>query len=154
MDRPLEDPTTPIEMEPQLLRVRRQTARATGATCALCAAPFAPAAPVWLLLWDGAPACEPCAERALYSSHRYRLSAPCRGCGRPLYQLQGSFRRLECSHRCRTVAYNRRRRAAAAAKREVLCVTCGQPFTPPRASSRYCSNACRQRAYRQRRASH
>src|SRR5216683_1713052 len=117
MDSLLGDRTTLIEIELQLLRVRRQTARATGATCALCAAPLAPAAPVWLLLWDGAPACEPCAERARYSSHQYHPSAPCRGCGRPLYQLQGSFRRLECSNRCRAVAYNRRRRDAAAAQR-------------------------------------
>ena len=30
------------------------------------------------------------------------------------------------------------------------CATCGKPFTPQRAYARYCSNACRQKHYRQR----
>jgi hypothetical protein len=30
------------------------------------------------------------------------------------------------------------------------CEACGQTFVPERRSARYCSNACRQRAYRQR----
>jgi hypothetical protein len=30
------------------------------------------------------------------------------------------------------------------------CSQCGQPYRPQRSDSRYCSNACRQRAYRER----
>lgn len=30
------------------------------------------------------------------------------------------------------------------------CETCGTLFTPPRADGRYCSGACRQKAYRRR----
>jgi hypothetical protein len=30
------------------------------------------------------------------------------------------------------------------------CVTCKEPFTPARSDARYCSPACRQRAYRDR----
>ena len=30
------------------------------------------------------------------------------------------------------------------------CEACAEPFAPPRAGARYCSNACRQRAYRER----
>ncbi|GHH55786.1 hypothetical protein [Lentzea cavernae] len=30
------------------------------------------------------------------------------------------------------------------------CVTCGNPLTEPVAGRRHCSNACRQRAYRER----
>jgi hypothetical protein len=41
---------------------------------------------------------------------------------------------------------------AAAAGEDVTatCATCGGPFVPRRADARYCSAACRQRAYRQR----
>jgi predicted nucleic acid-binding Zn ribbon protein len=31
------------------------------------------------------------------------------------------------------------------------CASCGRPFVGIRADARYCSNACKQRAYRQRR---
>ena len=34
------------------------------------------------------------------------------------------------------------------------CATCGKPFTPQRAYARYCSNACRQKRYRQRISAH
>ena len=46
-------------------------------------------------------------------------------------------------------------RAAAEAKRrsrERRCDDCGHTFDPTRADARYCSNACRQHAYRRRRA--
>jgi len=32
------------------------------------------------------------------------------------------------------------------------CATCGEDFTWTRADARYCSNACRQSAYRERKA--
>ena len=32
------------------------------------------------------------------------------------------------------------------------CEACGEPFAPTRADARYCSNACRQDAYRERHA--
>jgi hypothetical protein len=34
--------------------------------------------------------------------------------------------------------------------RSRLCRQCGAPYRPERADSRFCSNACRQRAYRER----
>ena len=34
------------------------------------------------------------------------------------------------------------------------CEACGEPFAPTRATARYCSNACRQSAYRERHAPH
>ena len=33
----------------------------------------------------------------------------------------------------------------------MLCAACGVIFEPTRLDGRYCSNACRQRAYRRRR---
>jgi hypothetical protein len=40
--------------------------------------------------------------------------------------------------------------ARLAAQSAGRCATCGTTFTPLRANARYCSAACRQRAYRQR----
>ena len=34
----------------------------------------------------------------------------------------------------------------------VMCWDCDEPFAPRRADARYCSNACRQKAHRQRKA--
>jgi hypothetical protein len=56
-----------------------------------------------------------------------------------------------CCTACATDAINeryreRRRRARA----DRTCGTCGQTFTPTRSDGRYCSSACRQRAYRGR----
>lgn len=46
-------------------------------------------------------------------------------------------------------ALRRERRAASRANRTCQC--CGEVFTPTRSDGRYCSGACRQRAYRTRR---
>jgi hypothetical protein len=74
---------------------------------------------------------------------------------------------LYCSRRCRSRAYYQRRgeqiRARSRAWRWArqpphapapqACAACGQVFMPQAARARYCSHACRQRAYRQRHAS-
>ena len=53
-----------------------------------------------------------------------------------------------CGHKgvLREARDRRRRRRADRA-----CAACGQTFTPARSDGRYCSSACRQKAYRQRR---
>jgi hypothetical protein len=38
----------------------------------------------------------------------------------------------------------------ASTKRARSCIRCGEPYRPERSSSRFCSNACRQAAYRER----
>ena len=35
-------------------------------------------------------------------------------------------------------------------RKDTVCSVCGKVFTPKRADSKYCSNACRQKAYRER----
>ena len=140
------------------------TARRLGQLCALCGQPLAPDAPVWMescyigpSMFTGiprswqAPVCEACAPRDRHS-RRWVAPAPCAGCQRPVYYPR-SYRwrlRAHCSERCRLDAWNQRRRAERAAERRFRCATCGATFTPPRADGRYCSPACRQRAYRQR----
>lgn len=52
---------------------------------------------------------------------------------------------------CASDAENARRRDERRTRRTGrCCVGCGETFTPPRADGRYCSSACRQKAYRQR----
>jgi hypothetical protein len=48
--------------------------------------------------------------------------------------------------RCADRAYNARRRKSA----PTSCAGCGETFTPKRSDARYCSAACKQRAYRRR----
>jgi len=61
-----------------------------------------------------------------------------------------SIIRVFCSELCRRQVF----RAEQKAKREPVadkrCDSCKAPFRPARADSRYCSNACRQKAYRDR----
>jgi hypothetical protein len=55
-----------------------------------------------------------------------------------------------CS-RCASDAENERQRELRRqARANRPCATCGELFTPPRSDGRYCTPACRQRAYRAR----
>lgn len=88
---------------------------------------------------------------------------PCEGCARPVHEslrtrryhdeygrssrYGGVQRVVTCSQRCA----DRVRRSAARVEREPAdCATCGERFDHGRRDSRYCSPACRQRAYRRR----
>jgi hypothetical protein len=53
---------------------------------------------------------------------------------------------------CRRDAENERQRKRRRARRANRVCACGITFTPTRSDGRYCSNACRQAAYRHRRA--
>jgi hypothetical protein len=64
------------------------------------------------------------------------------------YEREGQPIHMACSRRCAERARNARRRKSTPKP----CETCGETFTPIRADANYCSNACRQRAYRQRKA--
>jgi len=93
-------------------------------------------APAWLereeLLFEAT--CEVCAR--LVKPPRYLLR---RGGGRVYY----------CSEGCAGKADVLARRIEPVTRD---CETCGERFTPPRSDGRYCSSACRQKAYRGRRA--
>jgi predicted nucleic acid-binding Zn ribbon protein len=80
----------------------------------------------------------------------------------------GTARALYCSQRCKNRVYDERhreqRRAYArqwyrrqprppgTAPPPRTCAQCGQAFTPGKTWGRYCSDTCRQRAFRQRQA--
>jgi hypothetical protein len=122
---------------------------------------------------DSRPLCESCyraakvadrdAEAALYAQWGQELPpleladvqlptprAACEVCGRPI--AYGTWRRSRldiCSSDCWRERVNRRRRVAREPRD---CAACGRSFTPTRRDAAYCSSACRQNAYRRRRA--
>ena len=72
-----------------------------------------------------------------------------------------SVRRIQCEY-CRKVLYTQTRNRKycnfqtcghkRAERGTYTCACCEEPFLPIRADARYCSNACRQKDYRQRKA--
>lgn len=101
--------------------------------------------------------CATCLRPAEQTPHYFqRLEFTCLGCCAPLVRpLKAShcYRGSEtpqdavCSDRC----YKRARRAYRQAFRMFQpCASCEHMFRPERSDSRYCSPACRQRAYRRR----
>ena len=72
-----------------------------------------------------------------------RIFTECRFAPRPDEQAEYVAHYAQEAAAARLLRRSPRRRA---------CRTCGRTYVPPRADGRYCSPACRQRAYRQRRA--
>ncbi|MEH0551231.1 hypothetical protein [Streptomyces sp. B21-101] len=75
-------------------------------------------------------------------------ATPCVACG--LLVVRNSdplLKRVTCSQSCSTSLTRSRNGNQGAAE---PCETCGKEITTGRADSRYCSPACRQKAYRQR----
>jgi hypothetical protein len=71
----------------------------------------------------------------------------CVHCRRPFI---GALAREYCSDQCGELTRaSRRDRTAERLPRP--CAVCGDTFTPPRSDGRYCTPACRQKAWRHRR---
>jgi hypothetical protein len=78
--------------------------------------------------------------------------APCEGCGHPVID-RGDGWQTRRHVTCGAAACQRAIRAAASRARRPVprdCLGCGVEFKPARGNARYCSPACKQRAYRQR----
>jgi hypothetical protein len=89
----------------------------------------------------------------------------CEGCGRPTVDRSrhrwvydpgiGPNRRTFCSRRCKDAHYRHRRQHRLAEERAQAgphrCADCDEIMDGQRSDARYCSSACRQRAYRARR---
>jgi hypothetical protein len=162
------DGRTPEQRE-QRRRIRK--AREMGA-CAACNRKLEPGEPVWMCVfsdegrfgrtWMAAVVCAACYAETFtsfdgrYTYRRHRLAGwhsrwaitgawSCKGCGR---QVHAHSHRVAtyCTESCKRAAANQRRRVESAAR---TC-PCGRSFTASRSDAVYCSNACRQRAYRQR----
>jgi hypothetical protein len=121
--------------------------------CGRCGTDLGPDATVWLageprpmtwnLRWYILPVCEAC-----HSGHqRHPTTLQCRYCDR---YMKGDGRwvrqRSTCSYRCTRLARQGARREPRP------CDECGEVFPPTRADGRYCPPACRQKAYRARKA--
>jgi hypothetical protein len=82
-----------------------------------------------------------------------RQSARCAGCGRTMTFGASHMVVRACSTACDRVTDNERRRTHRADIRNgATCEQCGSTFDPPRTGARYCKPACRQKAYRARKA--
>jgi hypothetical protein len=141
-----------------------RNAQNDASVCAKCSRKIAASEPVWRQRFDlgyglfgggwgttVAPVCSSCKdEHELFDD----AAKPCAGCGRPVHNLTYSvyYRRFTfCSEVCRPkalAAYGRNRRCEARGDRP--CEGCGETFKPTRTDARFCSVACKQRAYRQR----
>ena len=74
----------------------------------------------------------------------------CKGCGKVFYTQVHS--KIYCDYQtCGVYAFRRmKRQEREDARADTECLTCGTLFTPKRSGAHYCSNACRQKAYRER----
>ncbi len=75
----------------------------------------------------------------------------CRVCGTP---FKGRANRLYCSPACKWQAFAQRHRRNGVDAHPlpvVACGQCGQDFQPKNSRAHFCSNRCRQAAYRARR---
>jgi hypothetical protein len=97
--------------------------------------------------------CADCFKKSWYAKSPDYVSEPrpCKGCGRTVIDCFSYWESTYCSEHCRLDYYReqaREKRELARGKR--ICANCGQSFMPKRTDSRYCSAACKQKAYRQR----
>jgi hypothetical protein len=146
------------------IRRRARVAARDGRSCGKCGRQLDPAETVYLVrigigyrlggsfgYWR-APICSGCApSRALQAD----VATPCAGCGRGVVYQRSDWRRrwFACSERCLWTARNRLRAERLAEARMLDCAVCGERFHPARSDAVTCSPACRQKAYRRRRAS-
>ena len=87
-------------------------------------------------------------HRSLYGWTHGGLSSRRCHCGRQFVTGTRSLR-TNCSIMCEREVARRGRQNKRDSKRS-SCLGCGESYRPSRADALYCSNACRQRAYRQR----
>jgi hypothetical protein len=151
---------------------RVKLAALTVSICGVCGQALDAAEPIWLRnLWTSgwrstlAPVgrcCEPPSPCGGPLCYRCRgmgpcawYPAPCEHCGRTVHYDRWNEdavpKHPACSdqHRERAQA-QRRRDQRAAARGDSQCEGCGETFTAARSDARYCSPACRQRSYRER----
>lgn len=149
---------------------REARAGRTGGVCAACDRGLSAGEPVWrirvsrqvLAGWGSRiiPVCLACRPNPATDpwlaqfGPRFLPVQPCGGCGRPVHNLDDGkqYRRRHpaCSERCKRTSYGRARRERRYAARQRICEGCGLRFSATRSDAKYHSNACRQRAYRDR----
>jgi hypothetical protein len=89
------------------------------------------------------PVCDACVTAQELA--KATIDATCVGCGQRM-RLNIHWRKATCSNRCE----QRERRKRYRAQVRNLCTICFKTFQPKRGDAKFCSSACRQRAYRRR----
>jgi hypothetical protein len=94
-----------------------------------------------------------------YYLYRFKRHSPvpkeCEGCGRPVYEHRKQPRRKVRVFCCENCAEKLARESLIQARAnrvrsERQCDECGETFTPDRSDAKFCSVACKQKAYRKR----
>jgi len=99
--------------------------------------------------------CSDCGDKDHWRN--FFRARPCQSCGRPV-RIQATTRTfviIACSGRCREAIQKIQAEESREKSREIRnfrCETCNQLFTPKRTDAKHCSPACKQKAYRQRKA--
>ena len=104
--------------------------------------------PDFMSHWKLTAICGECVRRDMHPSwwkHR-RAGVPCGGgCGALVSHWYPGQKITTCSRRCSKLA-------TRVQHDDRTCEVCEETFTPKRKDARFCSSACRQDAYRQRKA--
>jgi hypothetical protein len=135
----------------------------TSGRCLRCRAPFAPEQIVIMVhehliaevignacthTTEWVTICTVCATVAEQAAATRKC--PCRGCAQPMLSPTSlKAHQLVCSNRC---AQRVRRGQRRACRTMIHCSACGSAFRPKRSDARFCSAACKQKAYRLRAA--
>jgi hypothetical protein len=132
------------------------SAQENGSHCAQCERVLRRDEPVWRtrlsLGWAMfachsviAPLCQNCKS----DWRDYESAASCEGCGRLVHnEVDDIYRRWTfCCEKC---AHQIRREKRRRQQPTRSCQACGEIFEPVRADAKFCSVACKQRAYRRR----
>ena len=156
----------------------RHDAAKTCSHCVDCERPLAPGELIWrqrITLGSGMfgrgtqhrllPICETCSHaKESWGSYRYphptaefRPAQPCQGCGRPVHERHSPRygfhrnRHVICCENCyRGAELKCARESRTLARGTLECEDCGKSFEADRNDAKFCSSACKQKAYRKR----
>lgn len=99
------------------------------------------------VLYDGRPSKE---KQEKLIAEAVKNNEPLKKCPVCGSFMNGLDRSTYCSQRCVNDAYIARRRRRHEMQLKKVCAACGAKFTAKRKDAQYCSNACKQAAYRKR----
>lgn len=153
------DRSKEIEQTPEYRLIAKS--REDGASCAKCGHPFGAEEDAWRgtiptakrtvfgdVIEEAVLLCGECKPAFC----RWRQGCPV--CGRTVWYQDERHRTGACCNRCRRSLEAARKRELRAQERKYrssnICAECSEWFMPFREDARYCSNACRQRAHRER----
>ena len=123
--------------------------------CEFCGRKLAEGEPVYQRLLNRRwfMMCAKCEAGLNDKSPRIYSLRSCCHCTRPIYltePLRRSTRYVVCGPKCRQAVHNTKYRLRHQRPRMAQCADCGKSFMPKRSDAKFCSAACKQRAYHHR----